>query len=162
MSAPPTQWNVTNEPYPPFFGKVGTGSSMNLQNKNSGLCNHANAPHFCMLTLGSLVGQPFHQRSETKHWAKQWRGLDVLISGIADWRPLPTDECHVGARSLHFLWLFNRWCKTREKKGKVRYNMAQIASALAVVNCFLIAYGFYYNLNICTFVGINTVWTAIL
>ena len=107
----------------PFFGKVGTVSSMNLQNKNSGLCNHANAPPFlhANITLGSLAGQPFHQRSETKHWAKQWRGLIAYSRDrdSSDWRPLPTDECHVGARSRHFLWLFNVWwCKTREKKAK--------------------------------------------
>ncbi len=48
-------------------------------------------------------------------------------------RPLPTDKCHMGARSLHFLWLL-------EKNNKVRHNnivMTQMASLLAVAPVFV-------------------------
>ena len=55
-------------------------------------------------------------------------GVYSRDSDIYMWRPLPTDECHVGARSLHFLWLFEViiiLCRT------------QIASVLSVATVFI-------------------------
>jgi hypothetical protein len=48
------------------------------------------APPFCMLALG-----------------KSGEGAYTRDSDISAWRPLPTDECQMGAWSLHFLWLFD-------------------------------------------------------
>ena len=48
------------------------------------------APLFCMPAL-SKTGEGAYARDHD----------------ISAWRPLPTDECHVGAQSLHFLWLFD-------------------------------------------------------
>ena len=47
-------------------------------------------PPLCMLALGKTGEGAYSQDSD-----------------IYMWRPLPTDECHVGVRSLHFLSLFD-------------------------------------------------------
>ena len=39
---------------------------------------------------------------------KTGEGAYSQDSDIYTWRPLPTDKCHVGVRSLHFLWLIDR------------------------------------------------------
>ena len=38
---------------------------------------------------------------------KTGEGAYAQDSDIYVWRPLVTDDCHVGVRSLHFLWQFN-------------------------------------------------------
>jgi hypothetical protein len=70
-------------------------------------------PPLCMLALG-----------------KSGEGAYTRDPNISAWRPLPTVECHVGARSLA-VW----WAKL-EKNDKVRHNMTQIASLLVVATVF--------------------------
>ena len=58
---------------------------------------------------------------------------------ISVWRPLPTVEYNVGAQSVLSLAVW--WAKLK-KNNKVRHNMTQIASLLAVATV-LLAYGLY-------------------
>ena len=77
-------------------------------------------PPLCMLTLGKS-GEGAYSRD---------RYISVL-------QPLPTIECHVGTRSLHFFWLFDG--QNSMKNDQVRHNniMTQIASLLAVATVFI-------------------------
>jgi hypothetical protein len=75
-------------------------------------------PPFCMLALGKS-GEEAYTRDRD----------------ISAWRPLPTDECHMGARSLHFLWLFDG--QNSRKNDKVRHIMTQMAGLLALATVFV-------------------------
>ena len=47
---------------------------------------------------------------------------------ISSWRPLPTVECHVGARSLYFLWLFDGQNSRKSTKWGIIWHKELVAS----------------------------------
>ena len=62
---------------------------------------------------------------------KTGKGAYMWDCDISVWQPLPTNECNVGIRFLHFPGCL------MEKNDKVSHNMTQIASVLAVAAVFI-------------------------
>jgi hypothetical protein len=55
--------------------------------------------------INSSATPPFLHASIGQKWGGAFmRDRDIFIHGIVRF---PSDECHVGAQSLHFLWLFD-------------------------------------------------------
>ena len=76
-------------------------------------------PPLCMLALGKIGEAAYSQ--------------ELFISAR---RPLLTIECHVGACMISVLSLAVWWGNLK-KNDKVRHNMTQIASLLAVATVFV-------------------------
>ena len=81
-------------------------------------------PPLCMLAMGK---------------SKTGKGV-TMYACDSDVTPITDNECHMDARSLHFLWEFHG--QNLRKSNKIWQNMIRIANMLAVVTAFLLAYGY--------------------